>query len=139
MRVWGRVLQTAQQGLIAGGPGVLGGGPGAGVLGPGSQALKWVAVVTTPDGNNDYVYVTALVQCLKLSIGESPFWSDWGIPARRSVVQQVFPDYYVALMQQRYAQYFASLQITKVASSTPTYNVVIVLHSGVKIAASVPV
>jgi len=139
MRVWGRVQTTVQQGLIAGGPGVLGSGPGAGVLGAGTTALQWVEVSTAANGSNDYVYVTALIQCLKLSIGESPFWSDWGIPAKRSVVQQVFPDYYVSLMQQRYSQYFANLQITKVASSTPTYNVQILLHNGTKIAASIPV
>ena len=109
MRVWGRI-------------------PNAGTAG----GFIWQKVETDENGNNDLCYVIALIQCLKLSIAESPFWADWGIPAKRSVVQQVFPDYYVTLMQQRYAQYFASLKITKVDSTTPTYNVEIITHQGVK-------
>jgi hypothetical protein len=136
MRVWGRVAMPVQQGLILGGPGVLG---GPAVAGPSTLALKWVDVTTDSNGNNDYVYITALIQCLKLSIGESPFWSDWGIPAKRSIVQQVFPDYYVTLMQQRYAKYFASLQITKVNSATPTYNIYIITNQGVVVNQDIPV
>jgi hypothetical protein len=99
----------------------------------------WVEVQTDDTGANDYVYITALVQCLKLNINESPFWANWGIPAQQSVVQQIFPDFYVALMQQRFSPYFASLQITKVQSTTPTYNVSITTNQGVKMAVSVPV
>jgi len=100
---------------------------------------SWVEVQTDSTGANDYVYITSLVQCLKLNINESPFWANWGIPAQQSVVQQIFPDFYVALMQQRFSPYFAALQITKVQSTTPTYNVSITTNQGVKMAVSVPV
>ena len=99
----------------------------------------WTVVETTPEGQNDYVYITALVQCIKLNINESPFWADWGIPAQQSVIQQVFPDFYVALIQQRFAPFFARLQITKVPSSIPTYNVDVVTNQGVALNVSVAV
>jgi hypothetical protein len=98
----------------------------------------WSVVETNAEGQNDYVYVTALIQCLKLNINESPFWADWGIPAQQSVIQQVFPDFYVSLIQQRYAPFFARLQIEKVQSSTPTYNVDIVTNQGVALTVSIP-
>lgn len=138
MRVWGRVLSPTTQGLIFGGPGVLG---GPAVMGPsGNNAYRWVEVKTDAKGFNDYVYITALVQCLKLSINESPFWANWGIPGHQSVMQQVAPDYYAALMQQRYAPHFASLQITRVTAATqPTYQVNIVTNQGVVVQTQIPV
>jgi hypothetical protein len=109
------------------------------VYGRDPKTNQWMEVQTSADGQNDYVYVTALVQCLKLSINESPFWGNWGIPAQQSVLQQIFPDFYVALMQQRFSPYFAALQITKVQSTTPTYNVSVTNNQGVKMAMSVPI
>lgn len=87
----------------------------------------WVAAETTPSGDNSPVYLTWLIQVLKLGLGESPMFADWGIPAQMSVVQQLFPDYYVALVQQRFAPYFANLQISPAlgANGTPTYNVAV--------------
>lgn len=100
----------------------------------------WVMVTTDAQGNNDRVYVTALAQCLKLNLGESPFFAWAGIPAEESVVQQVFPDYYVALMQQVFAPYFASLLITRQPNEvTPVYNVNVITHQGVRLSASVPI
>ena len=99
----------------------------------------WTEVSTDAKGYNDYVYITALIQCLKLNIGESPFWADWGIPAKQSVMQQVQPDYYVAITQQRYAQYFANLQITKLASYPPTYSIRIITNQGVVVQMNIPV
>jgi hypothetical protein len=96
-------------------------------------------VQTTAEGQNDYVYLTALIQCIKLNINESPFWADWGIPAQQSVVQQIFPDFYVALIQQRFAPFFARLQITKLQSAIPTYNVDVVTNQGVALNMSVAV
>lgn len=92
----------------------------------------WVQVDAQPDGNFEYGWVTTLIQVLKLSQGESPFFSNYGIPAQRSVVQQVFPDFYVNLTQQQFSQYFASLQITKEDSTTPTYDVNIITTQGTK-------
>ena len=99
----------------------------------------WVAVQTDANGLNDQVYLTTLIQCLKLNLGESPFYAQFGIPAHPSVVQQVFPDFYVSQTQQQFAPYFASLLIAKQVSPTPTYTINVTTHQGVKINASVPV
>jgi len=109
------------------------------VYGRDPKTDQWLTVTTDASGQNDYVHITALIQCLKLNLNESPFWANWGIPAQQSVVQQIFPDFYVSLIQQRYSAYFASLQISKVASFTPTYNVNIITNQGVKMQMSVAV
>jgi hypothetical protein len=109
------------------------------VLNPQTQTYSWQEVQTSASGQNDYVYITALIQCLKLNLGESPFWSNWGIPAQQSVVQQIFPDFYVSLIQQRYSQFFSTLQISKIYSPTPTYNINITTNQGVQFQASIPV
>jgi hypothetical protein len=99
----------------------------------------WVVVQTDANGNNDLVYVTALCQCLLLNWQESPFYANNGIPAEQSVLQQVFPDYYVALTQKLFAPFFASLSVTKEPSSTPTYQIVAVTHAGVVITMSIKI
>jgi hypothetical protein len=101
----------------------------------------WTEVTTDANGFNDAVNITWLCQCLLLSIGESPIWGDWGIPAQRSVMQQVFPDYYMVLMQQRFAQYFASLQLSKIPIPFPTYpayNINLITHQGAQVSSPVP-
>lgn len=101
----------------------------------------WVVVTTDANGRNDAVYVTALVQVLQLNLGESPFYSNIGIPGAQSVVQQVFPDYYATYTQQLFAPYFASLLITRPSAAfPPTYEVTAVTHQGTQIAttASIP-
>jgi hypothetical protein len=91
----------------------------------------WVEITTDADGLNDAVYLTTLVQCLKLNLGESPFFANYGIPAQPSVVTQVFPDYYAAQTQTQFSPYFASLAITRIQGSfPPTYNVQAVCHNG---------
>lgn len=100
----------------------------------------WVVIQTDSNGNNDLVFVVALCQCLKLNLGESPFYAWAGIPAQDSVLQQVAPDYYVYTTQQVYAPYFASLIITRDPSSiTPVYTVNVLTHQGVKLSANVSV
>jgi hypothetical protein len=91
----------------------------------------WQEVQTDAAGHNDYVYLTALIQCLKLNLNESPFWADWGIPAQQSVIQQIIPDFYVMLIQQRYAGYFASLSIVRTSTLPPTYSVTVTTNQGV--------
>lgn len=121
MRVWGRVYNT---------------------LDP--TVWEWIAVETDLNGFNDLPMVTALVQVLKLSLGESPFYGNYGIPGVQSVLTQIFPDYYVALTQQRYAENFASLIITRrpddrtsiKQAPVPTYDIKLVTHSGVHLQAS---
>lgn len=100
----------------------------------------WVEVQTDANGNNDLVYITALCQVLQLGLGESPFYATAGIPAQESIIQQVFPDFYVTLTQQSFASFFASLIISRKSSAPPpTYQVTVVTHQGVKINASVKI
>ncbi len=97
----------------------------------------WVQVATDADGYNDQLYLTSLTQCLRLNLGESPFWADRGIPAHQSVITQVAPDFYAAYTQQLYSQYFASLTIQRVSGKTPAYRVNIVCHSGAALSTTV--
>lgn len=97
----------------------------------------WVVVTTDPQGLNDAVFITTLIQNLKLELGESPFYGDFGIPSEQAVAQQVFPDYYVALTQQRFAGYFASLGIGRVSVSPPTYQVNLITNQGFKVSTEV--
>jgi len=99
----------------------------------------WQAVETTPDGNNDNVYITNLIQVLKLNLNESPFYATYGIPAYDSVVTQVFPDYYVTLTQNKFSGYFASLIVNKVTDPTPTYNIRLTTNAGAVVTTQIPV
>lgn len=92
----------------------------------------WVEVSTDAQGFSDNVNITWLIQVFKLNLNESPFFGDWGIPAQPSVLTQIAPDYYVTLTQQRFAPYFASLIVTKVAQFPPTYAVNLVTQQGFK-------
>lgn len=103
------------------------------------QPTGWVEVTTDTNGFNDQVYVTTLAQCLLLNIGESPFYANYGIPAQRSVIQQIFPDYYVGQTQAQFAKYFASLIVSKIQSPTPIYNLSVITHQGAKIMKQIPV
>lgn len=106
----------------------------------GKTVKTWVTVVTDANGNDDGVFITALCQYFKLNLNESPRFAWAGIPARDAVAQQVPPDYYVALGQQIFAPYFASLIISRQPQSIkPIYNVSILTHSGVQLPAiSIP-
>lgn len=106
---------------------------------------SWQEVDTDSNGYNDAVYVTALIQVLKLQTGESPFYAQYGIPAQQSVALQTFPDYSVYFIQQQYSQYFAALKITKVNQNNqygvpePVYAVSIVTQQGSIINLTVPI
>lgn len=91
----------------------------------------WVEVATDANGFSDNVYLTTLAQCLKLNLGESPFYGNYGIPQYQTIMTQVMPDYYASQTQTQFAPYFASLTITRVQGSyPPVYNVNAVCHSG---------
>jgi len=98
----------------------------------------WQVVQTDANGFNDYVFATNLIQVLKLNLNESPFYSNYGIPAQQSVMTQLFPDYYTYQTQKQFRQYFVSLAVSKVASPTPTYDITAVTHSGTVIEESIP-
>lgn len=97
---------------------------------------RWVVVETADDGDNTEVWLTTLAQTLKLALGESPFFANYGIPAKQSIVQQVFPDFYVAQARQQFAGHFASLIIAKEQnpdpSAPPTYKLTVTTNQGVK-------
>jgi hypothetical protein len=103
----------------------------------GTGGTVWTTVTTAASGDNSAVYVVALLQVLALNLNESPFYATFGIPAQQSVLQQVPPDYYVALTQQIYAQFFASLVITRTNNPTPTYNVAVITNYGAVLTALV--
>ena len=88
-------------------------------------SLTWVEVQTDANGHDDYVWLTTLIQCLKLNIGESPFYASYGIPARQSVLQQIFPDFYVTQAQIQFSPYFSSLVVSKQA---PTDRLLSLIH-----------
>lgn len=99
---------------------------------------QWVEVSTDANGYNDQVYLTTLVQCLKLNLGESPFYSNIGIPALNSVQTGIPPTAYISLIQQYFAQYFANLSISVVTGQpNPTYNIYCLTNSGAQLFFSV--
>lgn len=110
-----------------------------------APAVKWVEVDTTPDGFDDYVYVTTMIQVMKLNLGESPFYGNFGIPAKASVVQQIAPDFYAMRIQQQFATHFANLTIARAPApvgysiDTPTYQVAVTTNQGFKLSATVPI
>ena len=99
----------------------------------------WVEVSTDANGFDDMVWATTLIQTLKLNLGESPFFANYGIPSHASVMQQIFPDYYIVYTQQQYARYFASLVVAKLDTPSPEYMVNVVTHQGVTLNVSVPI
>ena len=92
--------------------------------------LTWVVVTTAPDGTNNAVFLTTLVQNLRLNLNESPFFANGGIPAKQAVISQTHPDYNVSLTQQRFAPLFASLIVAKLPLTTPTYRISVVTKQG---------
>ncbi|MDS1913343.1 MULTISPECIES: hypothetical protein [Enterobacter] len=93
---------------------------------------KWVLVEQDDSGDFSYGWLTTLIQTLKLGLGESPFYAQYGIPAQQSIVQQIYPDYYVNMTQQQFSGYFASLAITKLnGAQNPTYRIDVVFFNGV--------
>jgi hypothetical protein len=103
----------------------------------------WQKITTDSNGNNDAVYVTTLIQNLKLNLGESPFYAQNGIPAQKSVISQIFPDFYVQRVQQQFSKYFASLLIAKPPTSRfnpyPLYAINVLTNQGTRISTEVPV
>jgi hypothetical protein len=104
---------------------------------------KWV-VVETDNGHNDMVRLTNLIQVIRLNLGESPFYANWGIPAHHSIVSQIAPDYYMTLTQQHFAQYFLSLTIMKTEGfdedgvPSPQYNINVITTYGAHLSLKVP-
>jgi len=108
---------------------------------------QWVVITPDPQtGLTDLIYFATVAQTCRLSLGESPFYANYGIPAKQSVETQIPPDVYVARVQTQYSQFFASLVVSKapppnppLRRPVPTYNIRAVAHSGLVLTASVPV
>lgn len=100
----------------------------------------WVEITPDARGFLDNIYLTALCQVLKLNYGESPFYGDWGLPARESIVTQIQPDFYVYLTQERFAPYFMFLGITKRPEAfppQPTYDITVRFQNGARVSTTV--
>jgi len=111
---------------------------------PLTKVKTWEVVTTDKNGFNDMVYITALAEVLLLNLNESPFYGNYGIPAKNSVLQQVAPDFNVSFTQQQYAGYFAALLVGKrpipdALHTTPVYDIQVVTHAGVKLNKQVPI
>lgn len=101
---------------------------------------EWQAVTTDVNGDNSYVYVTNLAQVIQLSPNESPFFANYGIPATLSIIQQIQPDLDMIRTQRQFANFFASLILTKVASvPDPIYRMNVLTKLGAVIQAEVPI
>jgi hypothetical protein len=106
---------------------------------------QWVEVDTDENGFDDMVWLTTVIQTIKLNLGESPFYANYGIPAHASVMSQVAPDSYMSRIQQQYAQYFLSLIISKQPDAldergipSPCYLVTCITQYGAFLSAKVP-
>ncbi len=103
-------------------------------------SVKWVKIETDPNtGLNDEVYLFTLVQALRLNLNESPFYANYGIPAKPSIIQQIAPDFDMWKTQAQFAPYFASLIVTKLESQTPTYNINVTTNQGQTLQIQIPV
>lgn len=101
---------------------------------------SWAVVQTAPNGDNSEVWITTLCQVLLLYLNESPFYANYGIPARSAVSQQIPPDFYVAATQAQFAPRFANLTITKRQDlRVPTYTVKAITNQGAELSAEVAV
>jgi hypothetical protein len=106
---------------------------------------QWVVVNTDINGYNDMVYLTTLLQVIKLNLGESPFFANYGIPAHASVVTQLAPDYYMNFIQQKFAGYFLLLSLSNIPNAldpngipSPGYNVTVITQYGAYLSKDIP-
>jgi len=98
-----------------------------------NESGSWVKITET-----SYLWLATLAQTLRLNEGESPFYSNYGIPAHTSIMTQVAPNAAINRTQQQYAPYFASLSVLRDAGVlTPTYRISAVFQNGTNIQTSV--
>lgn len=116
MRTWGRVFPRDADGKRV----------------PGARGV-WTLVETQPDGSNDAVWLTTLFQCIQLFLNESPFFANFGLPARESVATQIFPDFYIWQTQRQFSPYFASLIVAKQPAPYPSYRINVVTNQGTRL------
>ena len=112
MRTWGRVPAT-----------------------PENSNPNNVEFVIDGEFPNGYVWV----EVLQLGLGESPMFGNYGSPAQQSVFTQIFPDYYVTLMQQKFSIYFLALLLAKLPGTDPRYMLSATTNPGATIQNPVPI
>jgi hypothetical protein len=107
---------------------------------------SWLQVSTDANDNNDAVYLTTLCQVLKLNLGESPMFANYGIPAMQTIMTQVFPDFYAATTQSQFAAFFTKCIIQRIPvtqttdqAPAPIYNVNVQPHYGASIPNPLPI
>lgn len=111
-----------------------------GVLPGAGGGKQWVEVTTDANGNDSLVYLTTLCQVIQLDRGESPFYSNYGIPSLQAIQTQIPPDLYVAQTQAQFAPFFASLTVARATASdgSPIYNISAVTTQGAILTISAP-
>jgi hypothetical protein len=97
--------------------------------------------MTDANGLNDMLMLTTLAQVLKLNLGESPFYANYGIPAKNSIMSQIHPDYNVLFTQQAFAGQFMSLIISAFSDTdlNPVYDIYVTTKLGVKLNVTIPI
>ncbi len=100
---------------------------------------EWVLIEPDANGYEDNIWLATLAQSLLLMINESPFYGDWGIPARDAIIQQMAPDIYIAITQQRFASRFASLIVARQEDPEPIYQINVTTQQGFRITAGIPI
>ena len=94
---------------------------------------QWYEVTTDANGFDDDVYLTTLAQVLTSDTDESPFYPEYGIPARDSVINRTHPDYFVDRTRAQFSPYFANISvINQVDEQTnePVYYVDVLKQDG---------
>ena len=101
---------------------------------------SWQEVSTSATGDDSMVWLTTLAQVLKLQLGESPFFGDYGIDVYGSLSSQIPPDYYIQKTVSKFSQYFISLTVNRTFSGVnPSYNITAILPSGAITSVQVPI
>lgn len=94
---------------------------------------QWFEVTTDSNGFDDDVQLTTLSQVLTSDIDESPFYPEYGIPARQSVINRTHPDYFIERTRTQFSRYFANISITKTTdtqTNDPIYYVDVLKNDG---------
>lgn len=94
------------------------------------DGLVWVEVVSDSINGDTYPQLTTLIQNLKLSPGESPFYAANGIPAQQSIITQIYPDFYVQQIQKQFSSQFATLGLSRRPTVEPIYDINIITKQG---------
>lgn len=72
--------------------------------------------------------IETLVNCLKLGLGESPFYANYGIPFFDAIETQVEPSVYVNRLREKFLGWFASIEIKII--DTASYEIDVMTIKG---------